>query len=62
MEESAATLAFTPNYNPGFLYRKEDPVDDLAWEVGVLGLTRVVLEEALTRRESIWVIGTTQEG
>ena len=35
MEESAATLAFTPNYNPGFLYRKEDPVDDLAWEVGV---------------------------
>ena len=35
MEESAATLAFTPNYNPGFLYRKEDPVDDLGWEVGI---------------------------
>ena len=35
MEESAATLAFTPNYNPGFLYRKEDPIDDFGWELGV---------------------------
>ena len=35
MEESAVTLAFTPNYNPGFLYRKEDPIDDFGWELGV---------------------------